>query len=98
MARHLDEDWRSFETAVAAFLAALDPKARVTHDVRLPDRHTGRSRQRDVIVETKFGAHLPLRILVSCKRHKRKLSSSDVDAFNGELQSSGAQKGVLYTR
>ena len=45
--------WLQFEKAVAAFVAALDPKAIVKHNFNTPDKDTGHSRQRDVWVETK---------------------------------------------
>jgi hypothetical protein len=41
--------------------------------------------------------YFPLKILVSCKKYKRKLDQQDIDAFNGELISSGAHKGVIYS-
>ena len=88
--------WRAFEEAVAAFVQALSPEAVVTHDIKLPDLHTGRLRQRDVWIETSFAGHFRISILVSCKHKKAKLSQQDIDAFAGELMSSSAQKGVLY--
>lgn len=92
-----DPDWKRFEEAVAAILQALDPKAKVTHDVHLPDADTGKLRQRDVWVETSLGGHIPIKILVSCKKKKSKLSQKDIDDFIGELRSSGANKGVIYS-
>jgi Restriction endonuclease len=90
-------EWKRFEQAVAAFAAALDPSATVKHDLRLPDRHHGRRRQRDVWIDAKIGGHFPVSVLVSCKRTKRKLNSADVDSFSGELASSPARVGVLYS-
>jgi len=89
--------WKEFEQAVEKFIAALDPKAKVTGDVRTPDSETGRPRQRDVWVETKVLGHFALKILISCKRWKRRLSQGDLDAFRGELISSNCQLGVLYS-
>lgn len=89
--------WREFEDAVAKFVAALDPGAKVTPNLRLPDAHTSKPRQRDVWVETKVCNHFPLKILISCKRYKAKLDQQDIDAFNGELISSQARLGVLYS-
>lgn len=89
--------WRAFEEAVARFAAAMDPQALVAHDVRLPDRETSRPRQRDVWIEAKICDHYPVRVLVSCKRYQRKLHQTDIDHFHGELLSSHAQKGVLYS-
>lgn len=90
-------EWKRFEQAVARFAAALDPSALVKHDVQLPDRHHGRRRQRDVWIEAKIGGHFPVSVLISCKRTKRRLTSADLDAFWGELASSSARVGVIYS-
>jgi hypothetical protein len=89
--------WEQFERAVAIFVAALDENAVVKHNVRLADRDTGHLRQRDVWVEARICKIFPINMLISCKRLRRKLNEQDVDAFIGELASSGAHKGVLYT-
>jgi hypothetical protein len=90
-------DWAQFEDAVALFLSALEPSAKVSKNARIPDVDTGHPRQRDVWIESDFGGHLKVTFLVSCKRHKRKMDSQDLDAFMGELRSSGANKGILYS-
>ncbi len=87
--------WEHFEKAVAAFVQALAPNTVVKHSPRLPDKHTGQPRQRDVWIEATVGM-FPVKILISCKRLKRKINEQDMDAFLGELQSSGAHKGVIY--
>ena len=92
-----DPIWRQFEFAVARFLKALDPTAVIRHNISLPDIHTGHPRQRDVWIEAKVCQHFPIKILVSCKRWNTKLNEQDIDTFVGELQSSGAHKGVLYS-
>src|SRR3990167_7095920 len=92
-----DSQWEQFEKAIAAFVQALDPEANVQHDVKLPDIHTRRPRQRDVWIEAKVCKHYPVKIYLSCKRLKRKMNEQDIDAFNGELISSGAHKGVIYS-
>lgn len=89
--------WKKFELAIANFIAALDPQAKVFHDVLLPDKHTGTPRQRDVWIETKILQHYTIKIYVSCKHKKRKLNQQDIDAFYGELLSSGAHKGIIYS-
>lgn len=88
--------WKQFEKAVATFLAALDPTARVKHDVSIPDVDTGTPRQRDVWIEAKLMNHFPVTIYVSCKDVGRALSQQDMDAIIGELRSSGAHMGVAY--
>lgn len=96
MARRKAERWHEFEKAVARFVSALDPSARVRPDVRLPDRHTRRPRQRDVWVDARVGM-FPVAILISCKRLVRRINELDIDHFAGELQSSRAHKGVLFS-
>jgi hypothetical protein len=83
--------------AVAEFARSLDPRVRVTHNARRPDIDTGRLRQRDVWIEADVCGVFPVKILVSCKRTHRPLSEQELDAFIGELRSSGAHKGVLYS-
>jgi hypothetical protein len=92
-----EPSWRAFEQAVAHFVSALDPSARVEHDARMPDGDTGARRQRDVWVEGKLCGLFPIKVLISCKRYKRVLNESDIDHFLGELASSGAHKGVIYS-
>jgi len=94
--RH-NPEWKEFEIAVADFLSALDPSAHVTHDVILPDQDTGEPRQRDVWIETTVLNYFSVKVLVSCKKYKRKLDQGHIDHFIGELRSSGAQKGVIYS-
>jgi Restriction endonuclease len=92
-----DKKWKQFEKSVAAFIAALAPEARVTHDADIPDIDTGKLRQRDVWIETKVCNHFSVKILVSCKRYKKKIDQQQMDAFIGEIRSSGAHKGVMYS-
>ncbi|MCP4895717.1 MAG: restriction endonuclease [bacterium] len=95
--RKTDPEWLQFEAAVAKFIQALDPKAEVEHNVRLPDRDTQLPRQRDVWVKTTACGIFPVSILISCKRLKEKINQQDMDAFWGELRSSGATMGVVYS-
>jgi len=89
--------WKEFEMAVAKFVAALDPKASVKHNVKIPDAHTGTPRQRDVWVEARVCQHFPVTVYISCKREARSLNQQDVDAFIGEFISSGANLGIIYS-
>src|SRR6266542_1344050 len=97
MSTKTESDWYKFEQAVATFLEALDHSAHIIHDVQIPDKDTGSLRQRDVWIESSV-AGFPIRILVSCKYYNKKLSQQDIDAFIGELRSSGANKGVIYSK
>lgn len=89
--------WRKFEEAVAAFLQALDPGAKVVHDLSIPDKDTGKPRQRDVWIDSSI-AGFNVQIYVSCKDYKRKINQQDMDAVIGELASSGANKGVIFAK
>lgn len=91
-------DWRQYELAVAAFVSAVGGGAKVTHDAKLPDAHTGLPRQRDVWVEWSLGNHFPVKALISCKYWRAALDQSDIDHFNGEFISSRAQVGIIYSR
>ena len=75
----INAEWRNYEIAVQKFLDALEPNAKVVHDVKLPDKHTGKPRQRDIFIEATICGNIPVKILVSCKRYKRKLNESDID-------------------
>lgn len=90
-------DWKNFELAVSKLLSALAPDASITHDATLPDADTGEPRQRDIWITTTVLNHFQIKILVSCKRYKRKLDQQHIDAFIGEMLSSGAHKGVIYS-
>lgn len=90
-------DWKNFELAVFKLLSALDPDASITYDAMLPDADTGEPRQRDIWITTTILNHFQIKILVSCKRYKRKLDQQHIDAFIGEMLSSGANKGVIYS-
>lgn len=91
-----DKGWRRFEIAVADFLTAGLPNARVIHDINLPDAHTGLPRQRDVWIEwTDSGRTWTA--LASCKRYNRCLNQQDMDHFHGEFLSSGADIGIVFS-
>lgn len=90
-------EWLKFEEVIAAFCQALTPDAKVMHNKTIPDTDTDEPRQRDVWIEASLGGHIAIKVLVSCKRLKRKLDSQHMDAFIGELASSGANKGVIYS-
>jgi hypothetical protein len=89
--------WKGFELAVARFAAAMDPRAIVRHNAFTRDSDTGRRRQRDVWIEATLCGLFPITAHVSCKRHKRRLDEGDIDTFIGELSSSRAHLGVIYS-
>lgn len=97
MKKKINSEWYLFELAVKQFLAAFDKNANVTHDVSIPDKDTGKPRQRDIWIETKV-CGFNVKIYVSCKNYNKKLDQQDIDAVIGELRSSGANKGVVFSK
>jgi hypothetical protein len=91
-------DGKDFEEAVAGIARALAPNARVTQRHHVQDRDTGAPREVDVWIEGTVGGHWPIRILVSCKDHRRKLDVGAIEKFHAELGSVTASCGVLYSR
>jgi len=91
-----EQDWREFEIAVANWLRKLDPNAVIQHNFFEPDKHIGTRRQRDIWVVGEI-AGIEINILVSCKKYKRRVNHQDIDAFYGELASSKASLGIIYS-
>jgi len=88
---------KQFEKAVYAFVKALSPNSQVFFDHKVPDRDTGTFRQVDAWIETNYGGHIPLTILISCKDYIRKLDISHIGTFINEIHSTSASTGVIYS-
>jgi hypothetical protein len=86
-----------FEKDVWAFVKSLDSSAQVLFDHTVLDKDTGTPRQVDAWVNAKFGGHIPISILVSCKQHGRKLNITHIDSFAAEVRATGASTGVIYS-
>lgn len=90
---------REFEKAVYNFVKILDPNAKVffDHKVKGIDNNL---HQCDCWINTKIFGHYPLSILVSCKdkkESKRNLDITYINNFRGEIESTGANIGLIYT-
>jgi len=92
-----DPLWRQFERAVADFLVAVGPTAKVIHDHQQKDPDTGSRRQRDVWIEATLCSLFPIKALISCKRWTRKVDARDIEHFYGELSGANAHLGVIYS-
>jgi len=86
----------TFEKAVAAVQAMMDPKAQVEHNVRIRDLH-GHLRQFDVVIRGKVGGHEILGV-IECKDLKRKVGTPEVDAFVTKAQGVNANITLLASR
>ncbi len=87
-----------FEKAVYEFYKGVDPNADIRFDHRVLDQETGAFRQVDVWVTCCILTHLVVNVLISCKDHTRPLDVGEIDTFVGEIASTGATVGVLYSR
>jgi len=93
----MDKPSEQFEKDVWAFVKALDPFATVFFNHKVQDINTKTLRQVDAWINAKYGGHIPISILVSCKKYKRKLNITHIESFNSEVRSTGASTGVIYS-
>ena len=64
----MDKPSEQFEKDVWAFVKALDPSATVLFNHKVQDINTKTPRQVDAWINAKYGGHIPVAILVSCKK------------------------------
>jgi hypothetical protein len=88
--------YKDLELLVTKIQKQLAPNAQVTHNVKLPGRHTGIDRQIDVLVHQQVGQY-PINVIIDCKDHQAPVDVKGVEEFNGLLDDVGAQKGVLVS-
>jgi hypothetical protein len=86
-----------FERTIFQFYRGRDANCEVTFDHRVPDRDTGEPRQVDVWVRARLLGNMVFNILISCKDHRRLLDVGEVESLMGEMRSTGANAGVLYS-
>jgi len=88
---------QEFERDVCTFVKALDPSAEIFFNHKVLDRDTRTLRQVDAWIDARYGGHIPISILVSCKNHKRKLDITHIDNFVAEVRATRASTGVIYS-
>jgi len=93
----MSEASEQFEKDVWAFVKALDPAAQVLFDHKVRDKDTGSLRQVDAWINAKFGKHIPISILVSCKNYTRKLDVTHIERFAAEVSATCASTGIIYS-
>lgn len=93
----MSNEGRKFERDVWNFVKALDPSAKVLFNHKILDKDTGTPRQVDAWISSKYGGHIPISILVSCKNRKRKLDITHIESFASEVRSTRASTGVIYS-
>lgn len=82
------------ERLVQRIQQQLAPEAEVSHNVKMPGRHTGSNRQIDVLVREMIGQY-DIKIVIDCKDYKHPVDVKGVEEFAGLLDDVGAQRGVL---
>lgn len=82
------------EKLVQRIQQQLAPSATVLHNVKMPGRRSGTSRQIDVLVTEQVGQYV-INIIIDCKDYKVPVDVKGVEEFNGLLDDVGGQKGVL---
>jgi hypothetical protein len=87
-------DSRELEILVAKIQAQLAPDAEVIHNAKLQGKHSGTSRQIDVLVRQKIGQYEML-IVLDCKDYAKPVDVKGVEEFYGLLKDVGANKGAL---
>lgn len=86
-----------FEQVVAEMQRSLSPKANIIHNTFLVDKITKTRRQVDVLIEDKIG-QIPIKIVIECKYHSRRISIGEAEEFIKKLQDIGVQRGVMVSK
>lgn len=88
--------WQLYERLVARMFAdQLSTEYCVTPNARVVGRISGRSRQIDVLVDLRHDSDNSRRLVVDAKRRRRRVTISDVEAFQGLMEDVGATHGYL---
>lgn len=91
-----DKKWRKFEKVVAGIHKFAEIGARVVQDDFIIGKNSKRKRQIDVSVRFKQGLYEYL-LIVECKRHKRRVSISEIEAFRTKMEDVGANRAVMVS-
>jgi hypothetical protein len=87
--------WERFEHLVTKISSDLSPSASVKHNIQLPGKN-GRMRQIDVLITQEVNL-CTIMIIVECKRRKRPVGISQVDAFIQKLRDVQAHLGIIVS-
>jgi hypothetical protein len=88
--------WELYERMIARMISdQLSTDLCVTPNARIVGKISGRSRQIDVLIETRHTTNSSMRVIVDAKRWRRKINVADVEAFRGMMEDVGATHGYL---
>ena len=92
------QDWKVYERLVARLIAdQLSTDLCVTPNARIRGHISGRSRQIDVLVDSRHDTDNSRRLIVDAKKRSRKIDVTDVEAFRGLMEDVGATHGYLVS-
>jgi hypothetical protein len=90
------QSWEVYERMIARLIAdQLATDLCVTPNARIVGRISGRSRQIDVLIDSRHDTDYTRRIIVDAKNRKRKIDVRDVEAFRGLMEDVNATHGYL---
>lgn len=90
--------WEMYERLIARMMAdQLSTDYCVTPNARIRGRISHRSRQIDVLIESRHDTDSARRIIVDAKNRTRKINISDIEAFQGLMLDVGATHGYLIS-
>jgi hypothetical protein len=88
--------WEIYERMIARLMAdQLATDLCVTPNARIVGKISGRSRQIDVLIDSRHDTDNTRRIIVDAKNRKRKIDVRDVEAFRGLMEDVSATHGYL---
>ncbi|AOO83427.1 hypothetical protein BHK69_25955 [Bosea vaviloviae] len=90
------QSWEVYERMIARLMAdQLTTELCVTPNARLVGEISRRSRQIDVLIDSRHDNDPSRRVVVDAKKRKRKIDVTDVEAFRGLMEDVGASHGFL---
>jgi len=91
-----DAEWQKYERLVARLMAnELATELCVTPNAKVKGRISGRSRQIDVLIDSRHDTDNSRRIIVDAKKRTRKIDITHVEAFKGLMEDAGATHGYI---
>lgn len=94
-------DWELYERYVEGLYAEMSggPNSDVTYaaSATMEGRKSGNTRTVDVCVKGKFAGLVGVTLVVDCKRRRRPVDITQMDAFIGLVRDVGAEVGILVT-
>ncbi|MGL4560120.1 MAG: restriction endonuclease, partial [Afipia sp.] len=91
-------DWEIYERMIARLIAdQASTEFCVTPNARIVGKISGRSRQIDVLMETRHDTDNTRRVIVDAKKRTRKIDVKEVETFIGMMEDVQATHGYLVS-